>query len=262
MRYLCTLHMDNHIRQMIKYIKKKLYYMKFRRYNILGAFKDLSGQRFGMLTAIEYVGNSKWKAVCECGKEIIWHRNTLIKAKSCGCQRAVTMRKIGIERKNIKKCVVCGTEFNAPPSSKKKTCSKECSSRYRTMFSTGSKRSEATKLKMSEKAQKRENEQLKLGTPAAQKSEKAGRFETNSSAKEWVLMSPDKEIYSCTNLMEFIRQNIELFGCELTDKNVQRIAHGFFNIKKNIKRKKGSVTYKDWTLIDWCDQKNVELNNK
>ncbi len=228
----------------------------------MGSFKDLSNQHFGMMTAIEYVGNSKWKAVCECGKEVVWHRNTLIKAKSCGCQRVVTLRKIGTERKNIKRCVICGSEFNAPLSSKKITCSKQCSARYRTLFIRGVKRSEEARKKMSDKAKERENEQLKLGTPAAQKSEKAGRFVTNSSAKQWVLMSPDKKIYPCTNLMEFIRRNTELFGCELTEKNVQNIAHGFFTIKKNIKRKKGSVTYKGWTLIDWCDKKNIELENE
>ena len=34
------------------------------------------------------------------------------------------------------------------------------------------------------------------------------------------------------------------------------ICHGFFTIKKNIKRKVGPVTYKGWTLLNWSDEIN------
>lgn len=33
-------------------------------------FKDLTGQHFGVLTPIEYLGNSKWKCKCICGAEV------------------------------------------------------------------------------------------------------------------------------------------------------------------------------------------------
>lgn len=35
------------------------------------SFKDLSNQQFGVLTVIEYVGESKWKCRCICGHEVI-----------------------------------------------------------------------------------------------------------------------------------------------------------------------------------------------
>ena len=54
--------------------------------------KDLTGQRFGKLTVIEYKGSSKgtgslWLCKCDCGNEkVITSRNLLNKTcKSCGC---------------------------------------------------------------------------------------------------------------------------------------------------------------------------------
>lgn len=54
--------------------------------------KDLTGQRFGKLTVIEYKGSNKgtgslWLCKCDCGNEkIITSRNLLNKTcKSCGC---------------------------------------------------------------------------------------------------------------------------------------------------------------------------------
>lgn len=55
--------------------------------------KDIAGQRFGMLTAIEVVGKSKansllWRCVCDCGNEITRASAHIRKEKgvqSCGC---------------------------------------------------------------------------------------------------------------------------------------------------------------------------------
>lgn len=55
-------------------------------------YKDISGQKFGRLTAIERVGKDKenralWRCVCECGNEIIVPGKSLRSGntKSCGC---------------------------------------------------------------------------------------------------------------------------------------------------------------------------------
>lgn len=55
-------------------------------------FKDLTGQRFGKLTVIEFVGrgrnrHSKWKCKCDCGGESISFSTNLLRgiAGSCGC---------------------------------------------------------------------------------------------------------------------------------------------------------------------------------
>lgn len=55
---------------------------------------DLTGQRFGILTAIERApdknGRTMWKCKCDCGNEIVRQTNSLLASKdrgSCGCLR-------------------------------------------------------------------------------------------------------------------------------------------------------------------------------
>ena len=50
-------------------------------------FKDLTGQKFGRLTALKYMGNSKWLCKCDCGTEKIISGKHLKDGgtKSCGC---------------------------------------------------------------------------------------------------------------------------------------------------------------------------------
>lgn len=52
-------------------------------------FKDITGQKFGRLTAIEYKGNSKWLFDCECGNQIIARISNVSRGatQSCGCLR-------------------------------------------------------------------------------------------------------------------------------------------------------------------------------
>ena len=50
---------------------------------------DLTGQRFGRLIAVEYVGNSRWRCKCDCGNGTIVLSGNLIRGHttSCGCAR-------------------------------------------------------------------------------------------------------------------------------------------------------------------------------
>lgn len=52
--------------------------------------KDRTNIKYGKLTAIEYVGNSKWRCICDCGKEKIVYGGHLESGhtKSCGCFRS------------------------------------------------------------------------------------------------------------------------------------------------------------------------------
>ena len=67
-------------------------------------FKDLTGQKFGRLTAIEVNGTSKhgnlWKCICDCGNETTARSSDLTSQhkRSCGC--------LGKEQKIIKKKIV------------------------------------------------------------------------------------------------------------------------------------------------------------
>ena len=52
-------------------------------------YDDLSGKRFGKLTAEKYVGLRNWRCKCDCGNTILAKSNNLKagRVKSCGCLR-------------------------------------------------------------------------------------------------------------------------------------------------------------------------------
>ncbi len=59
-------------------------------------FKDVSGQKFGRLTALEHIADRKWKCRCDCGKEVIVSKVHLGNGhtKSCGClSKEVTSKR-------------------------------------------------------------------------------------------------------------------------------------------------------------------------
>ena len=166
----------------------------------------------------------------------------------------------------IKKCVVCEKEFYAPPSSKKITCGKTCSSIRKRSTHLGNKHSVETCGKISNVATKKGyTENLKKGA-TAERTLKNGRYTTNASAKDWILISPEKKVYKCTNLRNFIRQHIYLFELEQEEDledAANRIAHGFYTIKRNLLYGEGStVTYKDWNIEIPDNRKNCEKEKK
>jgi hypothetical protein len=62
--------------------------------------KDLKGQKFGKLTALEPVGKNKkrcvlWRCICECGNESVVASDALSsgRIKSCGCLRLENLRR-------------------------------------------------------------------------------------------------------------------------------------------------------------------------
>lgn len=150
----------------------------------------------------------------------------------------------------IRKCLVCGADFKCSPSDKTVTCSAECKGIRRSQLLKGKKQSDETRLKKSTAARNRDNyDNLKGGTAAAMESPKAGRFVTNSSAKRWILQSPDGTIYRCTNLSEFIRKNGKLFGINgSNDKEVERIRTGFTILKRGQKNQTRMTCNGGWSL--------------
>lgn len=61
--------------------------------------RDLTGQRFGKLTAIEPTrersdSSVKWRCVCDCGNEKLVSGHSLVRGdtKSCGCLRGNTLK--------------------------------------------------------------------------------------------------------------------------------------------------------------------------
>lgn len=48
---------------------------------------DLTGKKFGRLTAVSYLGDCKWRCLCDCGNETVVYAHNLKSgnSKSCGC---------------------------------------------------------------------------------------------------------------------------------------------------------------------------------
>src|SRR6516164_1163876 len=65
------------------------------------AFKDLTGQRFGRLIAVKYLGGSSWTCLCDCGTKTVvtGHPLRTGHTASCGCWKpdgtAIRSRKHG-----------------------------------------------------------------------------------------------------------------------------------------------------------------------
>lgn len=158
----------------------------------------------------------------------------------------------------LKKCLVCGREFNSPPSADVVTCSAECKKNRRSQLLRGHEVTSDTRKKISMAAKEQDrSKNLSKGTPAAMVSPKAGRFETNSSAKDWTILSPDGKIYNFVNLRNWIRQNLDKFGNHLSERDVDRINSGFRVAKRNMLRGTSTTTYKGWSVL-YCGSSNKE----
>src|SRR3990167_5689780 len=57
--------------------------------------RNLSGLRFGKLTAVYWTGNSRWFCICDCGKPTVVITANLKRGNttSCGCIRKIAASK-------------------------------------------------------------------------------------------------------------------------------------------------------------------------
>lgn len=149
-----------------------------------------------------------------------------------------------------KKCVVCGKPFKCSPSSKKVTCSKECSTinKSKTHLGKSNHWSDESREKLSDRGQ---TQNLKYGVDAAKKSPKSGRFETNINAKEWHLISPEGEHFYFRSLNNWLRQNCEkYFGCAPDSTGYNNARSGLSGAKRAMMGGKySSTTYKGWKVL-------------
>lgn len=233
---------------------------------------NLVGQHFGFLRVLResdtpYItpGSGKkirrWVCLCErCGNEITMLQNTLKAAKSCGCVRAERIREKA--SKNIKKCVICGREFEAPPSSKKITCSKECSTIRKERTHTGLhfKVSEQGRLGMKKSGEKllRARKTALLASSASMKLPESQKGSQNRTCKVYLLKSPDNTLVRAVGLLPWARENYYLFEPASTDieATARRIANGLRAIISNsASRREHPVSfYKGWQILYYGDK--------
>lgn len=157
-----------------------------------------------------------------------------------------------------RRCVICGAVFQAPPSSKKVTCSPACRSKRAAVSARrGHKWSNAAK-------QRRANDpRVKLHMDAIQSAGKTAalslpegqRGPQNRESKVWELIDPSGDHITVTNLLDWARNNYTLFEppCDDVDAAAIRVASGFRAIATSMRCAKSRTrrvsSYKGWGLV-------------
>ena len=167
----------------------------------------------------------------------------------------------------IKHCVICGAAFEAPPSSKKITCSKACSTVRKAQSHTGKRNewSEASRVRLSERRRSEGySPNAQAGLAAAMALPEGQRGEQHRSAKRWTLIAPDGTRYEVVNLLDWARRHAEWFDVVADDADRDRIAgnvlSGFGGIVQSMmgRKKRPCYTYKGWRLVDWPKDRKGE----
>ena len=69
-----------------------------------GVFQDITGHTVGWLTALKYVGGSRWLCRCKCGTEKIILRQNFAFGNtiSCGCYRRTMIKTVSKRRAGLR----------------------------------------------------------------------------------------------------------------------------------------------------------------
>lgn len=146
--------------------------------------------------------------------------------------------------KNTRVCVICGEEYHTSPSDKVYTCGKiQCKKEYRKIVS----------YKMNAEGR------LKKAWEMIKESPTGGRFETNTHAKTWVIVSPDGTEYNICNMYLWCEQNESILPSPW-----KRFYFGIVDIKRSIKgtKKKKNYQYKGWTLKEYKETNEKAITEK
>ena len=158
-----------------------------------------------------------------------------------------------------KKCVICGAVFQAPPSSKKVTCSPACRSRRAALAAKAS----AGRTWSTEKKARRANDPdmiaklasiQQIGSQAALAIPEGQRGPQNRESKVWELIDPDGNHITVTNLLDWARNNYTLFEppCDDVDAAARRVSSGIMTIATSMRgarsRQRPVSSYKGWGL--------------
>ena len=145
---------------------------------------------------------------------------------------------MGIGKQHYKTCPVCGKKFKNSAANLTVCCSSECSKIHREQLHKNGVYEEAIK-------------NMRAGF--YEKIDEIGP-EKHWIAKHWVIESPDGQVFECDNLLNFIRENPDLF-----DGTPRQAFDGFQKIKATMegKRKKNpSRSWKGWRLLDYGENSN------
>lgn len=164
-----------------------------------------------------------------------------------------------------RRCVICGAEFDTPPSNNKTTCSPACSRLRKSQSHKGKHNRWSEEAKASARAAAEKTGNLQYGSAAALRLPEGQRGPQNRNALIWHLIDPEGDPITVVNLQDWARQHAQdYFGMEPTDRSAASIASGFRQIKRSmegkLRRKNGAPvslsTYKGWGLRAWEDKQS------
>lgn len=156
-----------------------------------------------------------------------------------------------MENKNYKVCVICGKCFPSPPSAKVVTCSPPCRSARARMARLA--RTDLNHFTEAQRKKFRESERRKavskyaqsMATEAALKLPAGQRGCQNRTSKLWIIVTPSGQKVAAINLVQFVRDNADIFDIDPIDDNaVHSIASGFRIISRTyLGKNKGRPVY-------------------
>ena len=162
--------------------------------------------------------------------------------------------------------MICGATLQAPPSSKKVTCSPECRSKRAAISASKPGRKWSAESKARRADDTRIIEQLssiqEIATAAALERPDGRRGPEHRASKIWTLIDPSGSKIVVTNLLDWSRKNYELFEpqCDDVDAAAARVSKGFQAIASSMRgvksRKRPVYHYKGWSIevIPTCNQ--------
>lgn len=164
----------------------------------------------------------------------------------------------------IRQCVVCGCTFTAAPSSKKITCSAECSAIRKAQTHIGKRNIWSSEARAALSAQRKRDglsDNARKGLNAAMAMPESQRGERHRAAKIWILIDPSGQRYRVVNLLDWARRHAHWFDVPADEADRERIARnvrsGFGQIVQSRlgHKRHPCYTYKGWTLGDWPREK-------
>ena len=171
-----------------------------------------------------------------------------------------------------KHCIICGAPFQAPPSSKKVTCSPACRSVRAAKSAASSKRKwndDAKQRRAADPSVKSKMAELQpAGTAAALSLPEGQRGPQNRASKIWILIDPSGNRIEVVNLLDWARKNYARFEPDCTDRQASsiRISAGFNCIASGMRgvksHRRPANTYKGWGLADLPAGKGDDHNDK
>lgn len=164
--------------------------------------------------------------------------------------------------KNYKTCPVCGKQFPSPPSDKTVTCSRKCSSVWRSRMHKGksNKWSDEAKERFAgnEAHTRQAREVIKKATAVALSIPEGQKGPQNRACKVWYLKDAEGNEHIVTGLLPWARENYRRFFPDddiPVEEAAKRISGGIRQIAISM-RKKGSIAqYKGWTLTRLPEEK-------